>query len=71
MQVRMQMRLQFEETQERLRREKECMVCMEREISVAFVPCGHLVCCAGCSNQLTECPSCRSHITQCLTTYGR
>lgn len=41
--------------QEKLRKLKEamlCMVCCEEEINSAFCPCGHMVCCEGCANQL-------------------
>ncbi|XP_040382430.1 putative E3 ubiquitin-protein ligase RF4 [Oryza brachyantha] len=52
---------------ESVRREQECVMCMEEEISVVFLPCRHQVVCVGC-NQLhqdqgmTDCPSCRSPI---------
>ncbi|KAL6647264.1 hypothetical protein ACP70R_014701 [Stipagrostis hirtigluma subsp. patula] len=50
-----------------IQREQECAVCMEEEISVVFLPCGHQVVCAGCNQRhrdggMTECPSCRSPI---------
>ncbi|XP_072267765.1 E3 ubiquitin-protein ligase MYLIP isoform X4 [Pyxicephalus adspersus] len=43
--------------QEKLRKLKEamlCMVCCEEEINSAFCPCGHMVCCEGCANQLQK-----------------
>ncbi|TVT97888.1 hypothetical protein EJB05_56814, partial [Eragrostis curvula] len=50
-----------------LQRERECAMCLEEEISVVFLPCGHQVVCAGCNKRhqdggMTECPSCRSII---------
>jgi hypothetical protein len=39
-----------------------CKVCMQKELSVLFTPCGHIVCCDDCTNSLTECPYCRSII---------
>ncbi|TVU27334.1 hypothetical protein EJB05_29937 [Eragrostis curvula] len=50
-----------------LQREQECAMCLEEEISVVFLPCGHQVVCAGCNKRhqdggMTECPSCRSII---------
>ena len=38
-----------------------CAVCMERTLSVAFVPCGHLCLCEECSArcQWKRCPVCR------------
>ncbi|XP_072267766.1 E3 ubiquitin-protein ligase MYLIP isoform X5 [Pyxicephalus adspersus] len=51
--------------QEKLRKLKEamlCMVCCEEEINSAFCPCGHMVCCEGCANQLQSCPVCRASV---------
>ncbi|MEQ2165452.1 hypothetical protein GOODEAATRI_016995 [Goodea atripinnis] len=51
--------------QERLRKLKEallCMLCCEEEIDAAFCPCGHMVCCQNCANQLQLCPVCRSEV---------
>lgn len=44
--------------QERLRKLREallCMLCCEEEIDAAFCPCGHMVCCQSCANQLQVC----------------
>ncbi|XP_011313916.1 E3 ubiquitin-protein ligase LRSAM1 isoform X1 [Fopius arisanus] len=41
----------------------ECVVCMDSQCEVIFLPCGHLCCCATCSNMVTtECPMCRGSI---------
>ncbi|XP_047240768.1 E3 ubiquitin-protein ligase MYLIP-A [Girardinichthys multiradiatus] len=51
--------------QERLQKLKEallCMLCCEEEIDAAFCPCGHMVCCQNCANQLQLCPVCRSEV---------
>ena len=50
-----------------VQREQECAMCLEEEVSVVFLPCGHQVVCAGCSQRhrdggMTKCPSCRSPI---------
>ncbi|RCV10402.1 hypothetical protein SETIT_2G109400v2 [Setaria italica] len=50
-----------------VQREQECAMCLEEEVSVVFLPCGHQVVCAGCNQRhqevgMTECPSCRSPI---------
>uniref|UniRef100_A0A8D0HCL0 RING-type E3 ubiquitin transferase n=1 Tax=Sphenodon punctatus TaxID=8508 RepID=A0A8D0HCL0_SPHPU len=50
-------------TEERLRRlqeERMCKVCMDRDVSIVFVPCGHLVVCAECAPNLRRCPICRA-----------
>ncbi|KAG1326358.1 putative E3 ubiquitin-protein ligase RF298 [Cocos nucifera] len=47
--------------------ERECVMCLAEEISVAFIPCAHQVVCTKC-NELHEkqgmkdCPSCRTPI---------
>ncbi|KAM4630323.1 E3 ubiquitin-protein ligase MYLIP-A [Polymixia lowei] len=48
--------------QERLREALLCMLCCEEEIDAAFCPCGHMVCCQTCANQLQTCPVCRSEV---------
>ncbi|BET02345.1 leucine rich repeat and sterile alpha motif containing 1 [Nesidiocoris tenuis] len=42
--------------------ENECVVCMNDQCQVAFVPCGHLCCCQICSSNLSICPICRGEI---------
>lgn len=41
---------------------KECVVCCENTVDIAFVPCGHFCCCQNCSVRLQECPICRVKI---------
>ena len=60
---------QRREDDERRRRTRECVVCMEASIQVVFVPCGHIVCCAGCAEQVQSCPSCRATIVQRVRTF--
>ena len=38
----------------------KCHVCLERELQVAFIPCGHVCCCGVCAPPLDKCPVCRS-----------
>ncbi|XP_057333310.1 E3 ubiquitin-protein ligase LRSAM1-like isoform X1 [Microplitis mediator] len=41
----------------------ECVVCLDSQCEIIFLPCGHLCCCAKCSNAvLNECPLCRGSI---------
>lgn len=40
----------------------ECVVCMDAEVCVLFVPCGHLCCCNQCQSSLDECPMCRATV---------
>ncbi|CAB3367418.1 Hypothetical predicted protein [Cloeon dipterum] len=41
---------------------QECCICLNDERDVAFVPCGHTVCCKTCSAQVKHCPICRMYI---------
>uniref|UniRef100_A0A8C5TCN8 RING-type E3 ubiquitin transferase n=1 Tax=Malurus cyaneus samueli TaxID=2593467 RepID=A0A8C5TCN8_9PASS len=54
--------LSTEEQLRRLREERMCKVCMDKDVSVVFVPCGHLVSCAECALNLRMCPICRAVI---------
>ncbi|XP_066569283.1 E3 ubiquitin-protein ligase LRSAM1 [Amia ocellicauda] len=47
----------------------ECVVCMELESQVIFLPCGHVCCCQGCSSALLSCPLCRGDIAQRVRIY--
>ncbi|OWF42752.1 baculoviral IAP repeat-containing protein 3-like [Mizuhopecten yessoensis] len=40
----------------------QCKICMEEDVCVVFLPCGHLVCCFSCASLLQECPICRGRI---------
>ncbi|KAH9525609.1 Baculoviral IAP repeat-containing protein 7-B [Bulinus truncatus] len=44
-----------------------CKICLEKEISMVFLPCGHFVCCYDCSLQLKNCPVCRNVIKGVMT----
>jgi hypothetical protein len=37
-----------------------CIICLEVQRSIAFVPCGHLCTCLKCSASLKQCPICRA-----------
>ncbi|NWI00626.1 LRSM1 ligase, partial [Tichodroma muraria] len=45
-------------------RKSECVVCMEQEPQMIFLPCGHVCCCQGCCDRLHSCPLCRQDIAQ-------
>ncbi|NXU71719.1 XIAP ligase, partial [Oreotrochilus melanogaster] len=54
-------------TEEKLRwlqEEKLCKICMAKDISIVFIPCGHLLACKECAELLNECPLCRSDIVR-------
>ncbi|KAJ1058260.1 hypothetical protein K5549_020101, partial [Capra hircus] len=46
-----------------LREEKLCKICMDRNIAVVFIPCGHLVTCKQCAEAVDKCPMCYTVIT--------
>ncbi|ARF10429.1 RING domain protein [Hokovirus HKV1] len=47
----------------------ECVICMLELKNVAFVDCGHYVCCNNCANQVNKCPICRKTINQKIIIY--
>ncbi|NXJ68942.1 LRSM1 ligase, partial [Rostratula benghalensis] len=46
------------------KKKSECVVCMEQETQMIFLPCGHVCCCQTCCQRLHSCPLCRRDITQ-------
>ncbi|KAG8430388.1 hypothetical protein GDO86_017899 [Hymenochirus boettgeri] len=58
-----------EEELRRLKEERMCKVCMDRDVSVVFVPCGHLAVCTGCAPNLRHCPICRATIRGSVRTF--
>ncbi|XP_040462566.1 E3 ubiquitin-protein ligase LRSAM1 isoform X2 [Falco naumanni] len=45
-------------------KKSECVVCMEQETQMIFLPCGHVCCCQTCCERLRTCPLCRKDIAQ-------
>ena len=45
-----------------LEKEKECKICMDKEVGVVFIPCGHITCCVECGESFSHCPICRREI---------
>jgi len=39
-----------------------CKICYDRELQVAFMPCGHFICCEVCATDVNICPNCRINI---------
>lgn len=48
--------------------ETECCICLDAPPSVAFLPCGHVCCCAKCGI-VSICPMCRGNIAQTVKLY--
>uniref|UniRef100_A0A665TVZ3 RING-type E3 ubiquitin transferase n=1 Tax=Echeneis naucrates TaxID=173247 RepID=A0A665TVZ3_ECHNA len=51
-----------EELLRQLQEERTCKVCMDKLVSIVFIPCGHLVVCSDCAASLRHCPICRAVI---------
>ncbi|KAH9510063.1 Baculoviral IAP repeat-containing protein 7-A [Bulinus truncatus] len=45
-----------------LRQQTVCKICMDKEVEIVFLPCGHLVSCAECASAMKDCPVCRKHV---------
>lgn len=59
---------------ERVKQERECVLCMMEEISVIFLPCAHQVLCEKCNvlhekQGMNDCPSCRTPIQRRFTAH--
>lgn len=61
--------LTLEEENRQLREARLCKVCMDNEVSVVFLPCGHLVSCARCGAALSACPLCRGAVRALVRAY--
>ncbi|XP_034949209.1 baculoviral IAP repeat-containing protein 7 [Chelonus insularis] len=61
--------LSLEEENRRLKEARLCKICMDREVSVVFLPCGHLATCVHCAPSLRDCPMCRQEIRATVRTF--
>uniref|UniRef100_A0A9I3VTV8 RING-type domain-containing protein n=1 Tax=Biomphalaria glabrata TaxID=6526 RepID=A0A9I3VTV8_BIOGL len=52
----------IKETNLHLRQQTVCKMCLDNEVSVVFLPCGHLVSCSECSSAVSKCPMCRADV---------
>ncbi|XP_076245579.1 death-associated inhibitor of apoptosis 2 [Calliopsis andreniformis] len=59
----------LEEENRRLREARLCKICMDREVAVVFLPCGHLATCVHCAPSLIYCPMCRREIRATVRTF--
>ncbi|XP_031548636.1 death-associated inhibitor of apoptosis 2-like [Actinia tenebrosa] len=59
-------------TQEMERTQEErliCKICMDAEVGIVFLPCGHISCCPNCASGLDLCPMCRNPIVRMHRTF--
>ncbi|XP_059147837.1 uncharacterized protein LOC131935460 [Physella acuta] len=52
----------IKEQNNQLRQQTVCKICMDKEVAVVFLPCGHLVSCGDCSIAMKDCPVCRHNV---------
>lgn len=52
-----------------LQTQKTCKICMDADVNITFLPCGHLVSCATCAPALRNCPICRGLIRGTVRTF--
>ncbi|MGH0188229.1 UNVERIFIED_CONTAM: hypothetical protein FKN15_028858 [Acipenser sinensis] len=63
------MDMTMEEQLRRLQEERTCKVCMDKEVNIVFIPCGHLVVCKECAPSLRKCPICRGMVKGTVRTF--
>lgn len=57
-------------TKDPIKGEDTCIVCMEGNVKLlAFIPCGHRVCCSICCLKINKCPLCSTNFTDTLNVY--
>ncbi|XP_003492056.1 putative inhibitor of apoptosis isoform X3 [Bombus impatiens] len=59
----------LEEENRKLKEARLCKICMDREIAIVFLPCGHLATCVYCAPSLTYCLMCRQEIKATVRTF--
>jgi hypothetical protein len=57
------------EENRQLKEAKTCKICMDEEVNIVFLPCGHLACCNSCAPALRNCPICRALIRGTVRIY--
>lgn len=59
----------LEEENRILKEARLCKICMDGEVGIVFLPCGHLATCVNCAPNLEDCPVCRSSIKATVRTF--
>lgn len=59
----------LEEENRLLKEARLCKICMDGEVSIVFLPCGHLTTCVNCAPNLEDCPVCRCAIKATVRTF--
>lgn len=61
--------LSLEEENRLLKEARLCKICMDNEVGIVFLPCGHLASCVNCAPNLQDCPVCRTAIKATVRTF--
>lgn len=59
----------LEEENRLLKEARLCKICMDGEVGIVFLPCGHLTTCVNCAPNLEDCPVCRCAIKATVRTF--
>ncbi|KAF4529125.1 hypothetical protein B566_EDAN017188 [Ephemera danica] len=57
------------EEMKKLENSRTCKICFEKELSILFLPCGHLTACSECAPKMHNCPICRLHPVAYIRAY--
>ncbi|XP_071127146.1 baculoviral IAP repeat-containing protein 7-like [Mytilus edulis] len=52
----------LEEENRNLKDQQTCKICLDKPVSIVFLPCGHMTACINCAPALRRCPICRAFI---------
>ncbi|XP_017148642.1 death-associated inhibitor of apoptosis 2 [Drosophila miranda] len=61
--------ISLEEENRQLKDARLCKVCLDEEVGVVFLPCGHLATCNQCAPSVAICPLCRADIKGFVRTF--
>lgn len=61
--------IQLRDENRKLKEERLCKICSDRQITIVLLPCGHFVSCDYCSSSFSNCPICRTNIKEFVKTY--
>ncbi|XP_053396698.1 E3 ubiquitin-protein ligase XIAP-like isoform X2 [Mercenaria mercenaria] len=60
---------QLQDEIDKLKHQKVCKICLDKDVCIVFLPCGHLVACEDCAPALRKCAVCRTLIKGTVRTY--
>ena len=54
---------------ENLQDGRKCKICMDKDINIVFLNCGHVCACSMCASSCEECPCCLAEIDKFVKIY--